>query len=284
MTSPLGQIVTETDLPNFLAQERKRLDAGGAKLRRIINQGVARDMTLNSTGETYRASMYANRFVFSEMDVIDQRFSVLEDAGTEMGAGCRVLMYDLIALVLMGNPTMSNTRAFYNTTDLNYLSGAAMTRANLEAALRSFQLMREGGRNLSLNPSHVLCGVANDFNIRELLAPTSLISAASVRTDKNTLAGRIANVPLIDSRIDNGFDDPTDMAEVPAVIAGLPGSYWIFDMRYPSIELGFVAGHGRSPRIRKGELTNGQYGMWMDCSMAMGAAPLRRASTARRDV
>lgn len=283
MTSPLSMLVTETDLPNFLLQERKRIEAGGSRLKKIINQGVAKEMTLSATGEAYRASMYANRFQFSEMDAIDQRFSVLEDAGNEMGEGCRQLVYDLIALVLIGNPVMANGRAFYNATDLNFLSGRALNRANLEQAITAFKTQREGGRNLNLIPSHMLVSVTNDFTARELLAPSQLIGASTVRTDKNTLAGQIGTV-INDARIDNGFEDPTDTADVPAMIAGVPGSYWLFDQRYPAVEMGFVAGHGRSPRLRRGELTNGEYGVWMDCSMAVGCAPVRRASTSRRDI
>jgi hypothetical protein len=283
--SDLMRMVVEREIPNFLSQERKRIEAGGAKLRKLINQGVAKDMTLSATGESYTASMYATRFQFSEEDMLSERWDTLEEAGDEMGEASRHLVYDLVALMLMNNPTMSNTRAFFNTTDGNYATSTALTRANLEAQLIAFGTQTENGRNINMNASQLLVAKANAFNARELLAPTNLIIAGgtdSTRTAENTLAGEIDEV-LREVRLDNGFEDPTSTAAVPATIAALSGSWFLADRRYPSMEVGFVQGHGRAPRIRRGNLSNGQYGMWIDCSMAVGAAPLRRAPIRRCD-
>jgi hypothetical protein len=286
--SKLMVLVSETDVPNFLQNERVRIEAGGSTLKKLINQGVAREMTMSSTGEVYRASMFATRFSFSEMDAINQRFSVLEDAGNEMGKGSRNLIWDLIALVLIANPTMSNGRPLYNTTDGNYAATQPINAANVESHITSYRLTKERGRSLNLQPTHCLTGIVKDIPMRRLFSSAPLIAGGDTLggtvTSKNMLEGLIPNDGFIsDARIDNGFDDPTDSSDTPAFITGLPNSHWLFDKNNKPFELGYVLGHGRAPRIRKGELSNGQYGFWQDCSMAVGCAPIRRMATSRRD-
>ncbi len=283
-TSELMQLVTESDVQNFMAAERKALELTGGAPRPLPNQGVAKDISMSANGEQIRAKMYADRFQFSEQDLIDERFDTLRQAGAVMGQRSRRLLYDLIAYVLIANPTMSNTRAFFNTTDGNLRTGKALTRDNLISGLTAFETQQENGVNIDVRPTHLIVSRANRFTAAELLSPSSLITGENAtRSSLNVLAGQIGGV-LSDARIDNGFTDPTDVADVPATVAGVPTSWWIADASQPAIELVYVAGLGRVPRLRNGQLGNGQFGFWFDCSMAAGIAPTRRKSAQRNNV
>lgn len=283
-TSELMQLVTESDVQNFMAAERKALELTGGAPRPLPNQGVAKDISMSASGEQIRAKMYADRFQFSEQDLIDERFDTLRQAGAVMGQRSRRLLYDLIAYVLIANPTMSNTRAFFNTTDGNLRTGKALTRDNLISGLTAFETQQENGVNIDVRPTHLIVSRANRFTAAELLSPSSLITGENAtRSSLNVLAGQIGGV-LSDARIDNGFTDPTDVADVPATVAGVPTSWWIADASQPAIELVYVAGLGRVPRLRNGQLGNGQFGFWFDCSMAAGIAPTRRKSAQRNNV
>jgi hypothetical protein len=282
-TSELMQLVTESDVQNFMAAERKALELTGGAPRPLPNQGVAKDISMSASGEQIRAKMYADRFQFSEQDLIDERFDTLRQAGAVMGQRSRRLLYDLIAYVLIANPTMSNTRAFFNTTDGNLRTSKALTRENLISGLTAFETQQENGVNIDVRPTHLIVSRANRFTAAELLSPSALITGENAtRSSLNVLAGQIGGV-LSDARIDNGFTDPTDVADVPATVAGVPTSWWIADATQPAIELVYVAGLGRVPRLRNGQLGNGQFGFWYDCSMAAGIAPVRRKSVQRNN-
>ena len=282
-TSELMQLVTESDVQNFMAAERKALELTGGTPRPLPNQGVAKDITMSANGEQIRAKMYADRFQFSEQDLIDERFDTLRQAGTVMGQRSRRLLYDLIAYVLIANPTMSNTRAFFNGTDGNLRTSKALTRDNLISGLTAFETQQENGVNIDVRPTHLIVSRANRFTAAELLSPSALITGENAtRSSLNVLAGQIGGV-MSDARIDNGFTDPTDTADVPATVAGVPTSWWIADATQPAIELVYVAGLGRVPRLRNGQLGNGQFGFWYDCSMAAGIAPVRRKSVQRNN-
>jgi len=282
-TSELMQLVTESDVQNFMAAERKALELTGGTPRPLPNQGVAKDITMSANGEQIRAKMYADRFQFSEQDLIDERFDTLRQAGTVMGQRSRRLLYDLIAYVLIANPTMSNTRAFFNTTDGNLRTSKALTRDNLISGLTAFETQQENGVNIDVRPTHLIVSRANRFTAAELLSPSALITGENAtRSSLNVLAGQIGGV-LSDARIDNGFTDPTDTADVPATVAGVPTTWWLADATQPAIEMVYVAGLGRVPRLRNGQLGNGQFGFWYDCSMAAGIAPVRRKSVQRNN-
>ena len=281
--SDLTKLVMESDVPNFMANERKQLELTGGAPRPLPNQGVAKDIYLSATGETIRAKMYADRFQYSEQDVIDERFDTLRSAGSVMGQRARRLLYDLIAYVLVANPTMANTRAFQNTTDVNLRTGSALTRETLITGLTAFETQQENGVNVDVQATHLITSKAARFNAAELIAPSKLITGENLtRGDFNSIAGSIGEI-LSDARIDNGFTDPTDVADIPATVAGVPTSWWLADANQPAIELCYVQGHGRAPRLRSGVLGNGQYGFWYDCSMAAGVAPVKRKSVQRNN-
>lgn len=282
-TSELMQLVTESDVQNFMAAERKALELTGGAPRPLPNQGVAKDISMSANGEQIRAKMYADRFQFSEQDLIDERFDTLRQAGAVMGQRSRRLLYDLIAYVLIANPTMSNTRAFFNTTDGNLRTSKALNRDNLISGLTAFETQQENGVNIDVRPTHLIVSRAARFTAAELLSPSALITGENAtRSSLNVLAGQIGGV-LSDARIDNGFTDPTDAADIPATVAGVPTTWWIADATQPAIELVYVAGLGRVPRLRTGTLGNGMFGFWYDCSMAAGIAPVRRKSVQRNN-
>jgi hypothetical protein len=281
--SQLLMLVEESDVPNFMEAERKQLEMTGGTPRPLPRGGVAKDITLSAIGEKVRARMYADRFQFTEEDYIDERFDTLKKAGGVMGERARRLLYDLVAYALIANPTMTNTRAFFNTTDGNLRTSKALTRDNLITGITAFETQQENGANVEVKATHLITSKAARFAAAELIAPSRLITGSdTVRGDYNAVAGSVDNV-MHDARIDNGFDDPLDTSDVPAAIAGVPTSWWLADVNQKALELCYVQGHGRAPRLRSGVLGNGQYGFWYDCSMTAGIAPVKRKSIQRNN-
>jgi endonuclease/exonuclease/phosphatase family metal-dependent hydrolase len=153
----------------------------------------------------------------------------------------------------------------------------------LITGLTAFETQQENGVNIDVKATHLIVAKAARFAAAELIAPSKLITGENAtRGDFNSIAGSISEV-LSDARIDNGFTDPTDVSDSPAAIAGVPTSWWLADANQPAIELCYVQGHGRAPRLRSGVLGNGQYGFWYDCSMASGVAPVKRKSVQRNN-
>ena len=73
---------TETDVPNFLANERAIYGKMG-QLHKLGKGGTAKDLDTRDWNEVYKIFRYAGKFVIDEQDFINDRFG----AGADVAAG-----------------------------------------------------------------------------------------------------------------------------------------------------------------------------------------------------
>lgn len=273
-------ICRERDVPNFKANERKAVSPDTGDLKKLNPTETAGDATLTATGESYSIARFAKRWGIDDQDMINEEFGVFEDMPMFLGMSAARLFGYAVAKLLLNNPNMADGNAWVNSTFGNLRTSSALNNANMKAALNAFAIQTDGAVTLDLRPDTLFLPVNLGFTAREVLDAAPLITGnTTTQTSRNVLAGQIQNIHE-SALLDNGFVDPDDGQ---TTIAGENDGWWLFDTRYPAIEVGHLAGSGRGPTIRTGNYDDGRYGIWFDVKRDLGAAPMRRASVQKNE-
>jgi hypothetical protein len=274
--------VQEQEVGDFRTNERPRM-VKSAGLQPLPKGGTADDMTRTDAGESYKIARYAGKITVDEQDMINDTLGALSDLPVEMGnAGAR-LRPDLVYSILINNPTLTTTgRAVFNSTDANTASGAALAAATLRSACSAMMAVRENSVNLNLMPTHLIVPTELFFLGNELVQSVTIVIAGTAgsvteRGVKNVLSD-LNMVVVSDGRLQNGLVDPTS----GTTLSGSTSTWYLASNFAHTIEVGYLRGTGRAPRVRPYKLDKGQYGAGWDVSMDIGAKSLDWKGLQRR--
>lgn len=268
--------VTEAEVADFKTQERPRVEVGPG-LAKLPRGGEADDASYEDNAESYKIARYAKKFTVDEQDIIDDSLGALSDIPNKFGQAAARLRPDLVYAILLGNPTLAATaRALFNTTDANLGNTSALAAPTLKVAIAAMQNIRENDVNLNLTASHLIVPPALRFTAKELVSSAEIIVARGGTTDltvergsRNVLTDE--NLTIVsDSRLENGVTDPAS----GTTHSGSATTWFLASVMAHLIEVGYLRGTGRAPRVRSGTLDKGSYGMWWDVSMDIGAKAL----------
>lgn len=267
--------VREQDVADYRLQERPRM-LKGSDLKKRPKGAEADHMTRSDSGETYKIAQYAGQFEVDEQDFIDDNLGALSDQPVEMGQAAARLRPDLVYAIILDNPALATTtRDLFNTTDGNRLTGAALTSTTLKAAIKAMQLFRENGKNLNLRPTHLMVPPSLRHAGGELINSATIFKTTGTNAtvefgSKNSLVDE--NLTLVsDARLENGVTDP----DSETAFSGSASDWFVISALAHTIEVGYLRGTGRSPRVRSWKHDKeGKYGMGWDVDLSIGAAPL----------
>ena len=94
-------LVTETDVPNFLTNERAIYGKMG-QLHKLGKGGTAKDLDTSDWNEVYKIYRYAGKFIIDEQDFINDRFGALEQMSPQdMGLTARQIRRNLLIAHLL---------------------------------------------------------------------------------------------------------------------------------------------------------------------------------------
>ena len=275
----LEAFVQNRDVPNYLTNERPRVLLGGNDLERLYPTGTANDITMSTTGEAYSIASYAAMIRVNDETLINERFDVIEDQPKAMGEAAGRLEPELALLVLLTNANMKDGQPLF-ITGFNRRTGSAFSDVNLEAALNQMALMKENGQTINLDATHLFGAKSKRFTYGRVLAQAPLITGANATTTSQNILANIVT-PKWDARLDNGFTNPNNRKGT--AIAGEPGSWFLTDNRYPGLEMGHLQGTNRSIALSSGQLTQGQWGIWVAGKKSCGCAAIRRESMQKNE-
>ncbi len=271
-----GAWTRPTDVADFKTNERPRLGKGGG-LAKLPRGGTAEHTTRAATAESYKIARYARQFVVDEQDIIDDSMGALSDIPVEMGLAAGRLRPDLVYAIVLANPTLTATaRALFNATDGNLLTTAALAAATLRTAVKTILLFRDNNVNLNLKPTHVLVPPSLKHLTSELVNSSQILIARGGTTDTTVERGSMNALladglePVSDARLENGVTDPA----TETVYAGSATTWYLVSALAHTVEVAYLRGTGRAPRLRSKVLDGGQYGIQWDCSMDIGAAAM----------
>jgi phage major head subunit gpT-like protein len=266
------QIASVVDVPDFRANPRERMGQLG-NLARLSVGGIAEHFTRSDISETYTARRYAGQAAFDEQDVINDRLGALKDFPRRMGLSATRVPADLVAYILLNGETAGLTAgAIFSSGNANLDTSSALASATLQAAISAMWVQQEDSVNLNIKPQFLVVPPSLVWTARELIESGTILYGAddeSVRGSKNVLQNAVQIIS--DARLENGVTDPaTDASGTGSATSW----YLSAGSSHPSIELGYVRGTGRSPRVRSYALDRGQYGMGWDVSLDCGAGAL----------
>lgn len=260
----------EADVTDFKEQERIAMQKG-AGLKKLPRGNEADHITRADKYETYKIARYARQFQLDEQDFIDDSLGAFADWPIEMANGAGRLRGDLVYSILLRNPTMVQTAlALFHATHGNLRTSSALTLANIKAAITTMQLLQENSVNLGIRATHVLVPPSLFHTAAEYLeSPTTQIAgtAGSIteRGTKNTAMG-LAQV-VSDERLENGLIDP----DTETSLSGSATSWYVASTSVPTIEVGFLAGTGRAPRVETFTPQNGSWTLGWKIKHDIGA-------------
>lgn len=268
--------VREMDVADFKTQERPRM-VKSSGLQKLPRGGEADHLSRGDVGESYRIARYAKQFVIDEQDIIDDSLGALADTPQEMGMAAARLRPDLVYAIFLANPTLTATaRSLFNSTDNNLDTSSALAAGTLRAAVAGMSLFQENGDNLNLKPTHLIVPPSLRHLAHELVNSSQILIARGGSTDTTVERGSLNALladgltPVSDARLENGVIDPSSST----VYSGSATTWFLACAYAHTIEVGYLRGTGRAPRVRSFTLERGSYGLGWDVSMDIGAKAL----------
>lgn len=277
-----GGWTVERDNPNFFSIPRVR-PGKATGLTKHAKGGTADDVSMDDKVENTKVNRYSAKFIIDEMDLINDTFGALNDlTPQQLGASARRIRPDLVYAILMNNPTMRDGAALFSAGHKNLNATSPFSVANLQKALTSIAVQKEGDVNLNLAGRYVIVPQALRFTARETIGSAAVVIAGdtnTVRGVNNALSAE--DLMLVsDSRLDNGVTDP----DSGAAVAGSTEDYYVAaSAGQHTIEVTYLRGSSRSPEIRAFSLDRGQFGVGFDVKEDIGATPLSWEGICKND-
>lgn len=218
---------------------------------------------------------YAGLLKVSDQTIIQDSFGVVGMLPAELGATCAQMPSDLAFAQVLNTANMTDGRARYNNTDGNLISGSVFDEALLTSLGVALTAKKIGDRRIQVNGSVLLAGATQGPQVKKQMA-----SQFTTQNEVNPHAGTYRVVQ--DTAVDLGVADP---AQDDLAIAGTPNSIYAFaGGSKKSIAVAFRRGTNKGPVTRQGMLSQGEWGMYWDVFMDVGAAFRRRIGTVKINI
>lgn len=265
--------VSERDVKNFTNIEAIGLSEVDLKL---LPRGQEADhANLSDTKETYKMGRFSRQFKVDEQDLLDDRFDALLDMPQIFGEGAKRVRPALIYSILLENAALnSDGIALFDASTHGNLAtggGSALSSTSLQAGITAIGNQALNDVQLNLRAAYLI--VPHDIKIaaQTLLVEIQRVIASQGGTDTDpAIQGEIIQLRT-DSRISaKGVVDP----ETGKKNVGLAGNWFLSTAAKRTIEVAYREGTNRMPVLRSGPLSQGEWGMWFDCSLDIGAKAL----------
>ena len=260
-------------------REHKDADMGQVgRLKKQAKSGNGQAAILNVDDPALVAILverYAGLLKVTDQTIIQDSLGVVGMLPAELGATCAQMPADLAFAQVLRSDNLTDGRARYNVTDGNLITASAFDQAALTALGVALTAKKIGDRRIQVNGSTLLSGATQGPNVRR-----QMNSQYTAQNEVNPHFGTYRAVQ--DTAVDLGVLDP---AANDAAIAGTPNAIYAFAAgNKRSIAVAFRRGTNRGPITRSGMLTQGEWGMYWDVFMDVGAAFRRRIGTVRVNI
>lgn len=254
--------VRVSQLPNFQLNERIQMHKFG-RLRKVDRNQEIQDAAAQAVYESYKLGRYAEKFAVDEMDIMDDRFGALDMTPQDMGEAAGEIRPDLVYSILLSNPTMSqDSTALFHADHANYTSsGGGLGSEKLAAARVAVMSQKSNGRYINAMARNLIVPLSDDHTASVIVNSAELRNTTSSTEygTKNWAQGKF-NI-VAEPRLDGGVIDPSS----DATVAGQAGTFFLAtDNGRGGIEVGYLAGTGGVPVVRRYTLDSGKLGMgWL---------------------
>jgi hypothetical protein len=261
----------EEELQDYRAVERILTDPM-EQLSPLPEGGEAAHASASDAKETYQLARYAKQFVLDEIQFINDDLGVLQRAIRQMGLAASRLRPELVYAIINSNPAMRDSVALFDAAHNNTTTGALAASTLQTAITKMAKQYRLAGKQkipLNLRAAHLLVPADLEFTALQLVNSVERGDGSGNGT-ANVLRGRL-NV-VVDDRLGvNGSRHPY----TGTVHVGTATNYYLLaDRMANTMMIGYLAGSGRRPVVRRFELSQGRYGVGVDVKHVIGAKPM----------
>lgn len=256
----------ERENPDMELHNRIRMEAAG-DLSLHPAGGEAEHATRSTRAEQAKVDRFSRQMNIDEADFMSDNFGKLADTPRDFGLAAGRVRPNLVAAVILGNPTLLVTgRTLFNATDLSDLgTGNPLAQAAMSLAISRLGLRRDGDASLNLAPTHLLVPPAlQDTAIR--LCESGVIQQDGGVGELNALK-RYGIKPVAEARLQNGLIDPVSRT----ALAGSATNYFLVSSEAHTIEVTYLEGAGRVPIVKSEPLTGGAFGLNITVRHYVGA-------------
>lgn len=280
--------VTESDVPNFMPAERATVGKMGG-LRQHTPNRPAEHMDMTDWNEFLQVRRFSGQFKIDEMDLINDRFGALNQMSpTELGLAARQLRPNMVYSTLLKNPTLNqDSTALFDAAHGNYVTGATTRLTDptdvsapvyakpIQDAISAIGQQRMRNRPLNLFPRYLLVPPSLRWAASVLLQSAERVIATGSGGTYNPLRD-LGIEPRVEARLNaTGCPDPT---ADDALVAGSDTAWHLVcqpgEQGAKTIEVGYLRGTGRAPKIRSFVMEKGEWGIGWDVVMDLGVTVL----------
>jgi hypothetical protein len=261
-------ICSESERPDLEEHNNNRMQAA-PNLKHHPVGGKASHGNRRVLTEKAQVGRFSEQLKIDEADMFGDNFQKLKDTPQDFGRAAGRLRPDLVAALLMSNPTLAQTaRNLFNSTDGNAATGKALARATLSEMIARLLKVKDGDATLNLKMTHLV--VPPDLmDLAIQLCYSANLSNDSGSVELNPIK-KYGITPVTDARFSNGLVHPvTEQA-----IAGSDTTYYGISKDGRTIEVNYLQGAGRVPVVRTETLTGGEFGVVIDVKHYIGVNAL----------
>lgn len=261
-------ICSESERPDLEEHNNNRMQAA-PNLKHHPVGGKAKHGNRRVLTEKAQVGRFSEQLKIDEADMFGDNFGKLKDTPQDFGRAAGRLRPDLVAALLMSNPTLLQTsRTLFNTTDGNSATGKALARATLSEMIARLLKVKDGDATLNLKMSHLIVP-PELMDLAIQLCYSANLSNDSGSGELNPLK-KYGVTPVTDARFSNGLVHPvTEQA-----IAGSDTTYYGVSKDGRTIEVNYLQGAGRVPVVRVETLVGGEFGVVIDVKHYIGVNAL----------
>ncbi|MEM6259137.1 MAG: hypothetical protein AAGI37_12555 [Planctomycetota bacterium] len=205
----------------------------------------------------YRLARFAGQFMIDEMDMIDDRWDILQRIPIEMASAAQRLRPDLIYSIVLDNPDLADGDPLFHTNHANLdTAGSVMSEDSL-------------GGGMSKVAAHEVDGVPLGVLATHLIVPPALRFKAKRFVHGSETAEGDDLLVRAEPRLQNGVVDPISKTKHAGSATG-----WYMassPINATSIEVAYLRGTGKMPVIREYMLGPGQWGIGWDINLDIAA-------------
>lgn len=206
--------------------------------------------------ESFKIDRFSRQFSVDEMDIIDDRFSLLSKTPGDFGVAAGRLRPNLVYAILLANAAMQDGTTLFHADRSNLRTGKSLTRANLAAALTAFETQSENGVELDIEATHLIAPRALKDTALQILNSSEVRGTGEINGTTNVSQNSVSNT-VFDSRLDNGVVDP----DSGTTYAGSTTDWYLASTEGETIEVAYLEGAGEAPAVGSWN-SNGENGKW----------------------
>lgn len=182
----------------------QRVGLGDFNSLRQVREGAEyKYVTVGDHAQQIALATYGELFSITRQAIINDDMSMLTDIPMKMGFAAKGTIGDLVYAVLTNNPKMADGKVLFHA-DHGNLGAGAPSVATLDANRQLMRKQKSGNRTLNIRPEFVLCPVALETTMNQIIKSSS-VKGADVNAGIANPIQNFAEV-IAEARLDDHSD------------------------------------------------------------------------------